>query len=188
MAERVRQCPRGKRTRVLRHLYFTSGRHYWEVLVERVADPRTVFVGVAPSEKFETGATEQTVGYAATGEILHSGEEVCRAQAFAVGDTVGVYLDMNAQQVAFFLNDEAQLDPSEGDQVTTAGGEHGERTDGPLMNGDPDLEMKAPVCAVDARRVAWYSFHSRAMFAAVGCSSRADSLAVVGADVPDGYR
>jgi len=105
---------------VLRHLYFTSGRHYWEVLVERVADPRGVVVGVAPSE---FGDIDDTVGYAATGVILHSGDEVCRAKAYAAGDTVGVFLDMNAQQVAFFLNDEAQLDPREVEGERTAGGQ-----------------------------------------------------------------
>ncbi|KAI9983306.1 hypothetical protein PInf_007261 [Phytophthora infestans] len=97
-----------------------------------MADPRGVMVGVAPFEAFEAGATEETVGYAATGVILHSGEEVCRAQSFAAGDTVGVYLDMNSQQVAFFLNDEAQ--PGEywrwhcrpGDESTSVCGERQE--------------------------------------------------------------
>lgn len=174
---------------MLRHLYFTSGRHYWEVLVERMADPRDAVVGVAPSEAFETA--EETVGYAATGVILHSGVEVCRAQAFAVGDTVGVYLDMNTHEVAFFLNDEAQLDPREAEEEVTA--DDGETTHSRVGNGvgagaEPDLEMKAPAYAVDTRRVSWYSFQARTMFAAIGVSSNADSLVVVGSELPDGYR
>lgn len=180
---------------MLRHLYFTSGRHYWEVLVERMADPRGVVVGVAPSDALETGTQEEAVGYAATGVIFHSGEEVCRAQAFAVGDTVGVYLDMNTRQVAFFLNDEAQLDPrQEAEQETTAGGrDAGDDALSRVGNGvagaaDPDLEMKTPTYSVDARRISWYSFRARSMFAALGVSSGADSLVVVGSEVPDGYR
>ncbi|KAG6602877.1 E3 ubiquitin-protein ligase TRIM9 isoform X2 [Phytophthora cinnamomi] len=188
------QASRCKRTRVLRHLYFTSGRHYWEVLVERMADPRDVVVGVAPTDAFEAGEAEEAVGYAATGVILHSGEEVCRAQAFAVGDTVGVYLDMNTRQVAFFLNDEAQLDPrrDERGQETTAGGrEAGEDTrvgNGVGTAAGQDLEWKMPAYSVEARRISWYSFRARAVFAALGVSSSADSLVVVGSEVPDGYR
>ncbi|KAE9249865.1 hypothetical protein PF004_g3203 [Phytophthora fragariae] len=188
MAARSWQSSHCKRTRVLRHLYFTSGRHYWEVLVERMADPRGVVVGVAPSDAFETGAAEEAVGYAATGVILHSGEEVCRAQAFAVGDTVGVYLDMNTRQVAFFLNDEAQVEDTRqvGDQEIAAG-----RVDNGVGVGaatDSDLETKAPGYSVDARRVSWYSFRARTMFAALGVYSGTDSLVVVGSEVPDGYR
>jgi hypothetical protein len=168
---------------VLRHLYFTSGRHYWEVLVERVADPRGVVVGVAPSE---FGDIDDTVGYAATGVILHSGDEVCRAKAYAAGDTVGVFLDMNAQQVAFFLNDEAQLDPREVEGERTAGGQEAGETVG---NGvDLELEMKAPAFKVCARRVSWYSFRARTVFASIGASSNADSLVAVGGELPDGYR
>ncbi|CAH0489948.1 unnamed protein product [Peronospora farinosa] len=173
---------------VLRHFYFTSGHHYWEVLVERMLDPRGVVVGVAPSEAVETGVTEEAVGYAATGVILHSGVEVCRAQAFAVGDTVGVYLDMNRHEVAFFLNDEAQLDPRETDEVTVDEGEtaHGRVVGAGLEEGM--LEMKAPAYAANTRRVSWYSFRSRTVFAAIALSSEADNLVIVRSDVPVGYR
>ncbi|OWZ19800.1 hypothetical protein PHMEG_0005898 [Phytophthora megakarya] len=166
----VRSCQR-----VLRHLYFTSGRHYWEVLVERMADPRSVVVGVVASESFEAGAAEEAVGYAATGVILHSGVEASRAQAFAVGDTVGVYLDMNTQQVAFFLNDEAQ---SSGDEAET----EGETIANGFVAG---VEMKT---SVNTRRVSWYSFRARTVFAAIGVSCNRDSLIVVGAEQPDAYR
>ena len=82
-------------------------------------DPRGVVVGVASSEAFETGASEDAVGYVATGFIVNSGVEICRAQAFDVGDTVGVYLDMNAREVAFFRNDEVQhgLREAEGEET-----------------------------------------------------------------------
>ncbi|CAI5738818.1 unnamed protein product [Peronospora destructor] len=173
---------------VLRHFYFTSGHHYLEVLVERMADPRGVVVGVAQSEAFETGAAEEAVGYAATGVILHSGVEVCRAQAFGAGDTVGVYLDMNRQEVAFFLNDEAQLDPREADEVIADEGEtaHGRVVEVGLEEGI--LEKKAPAYAANTRRVSWYSFRSRSVFAAVEFSSEADNLVIVRSDMPVGYR
>ncbi|ETI54692.1 hypothetical protein, variant 2 [Phytophthora nicotianae CJ01A1] len=172
-----------KRTRVLRHLFFTSGRHYWEVLVERMVDPQGVMVGVAPSEAFEAGVTEEAVGYAATGVILHSGVEVCRAQSFAAGDTVGVYLDMNTQQVAFFLNDEAQPNEVEAEMATQDG--ETAHSDGTV---EPDLEMKAPAYATSTRRISWYSFRARTMFAAIGVSSNADSLVMVGSELPNDYR
>ncbi|KAF4038451.1 Spla/ryanodine receptor domain-containing protein [Phytophthora infestans] len=183
MAVRSCQSSHCKRTRVLRHLFFTSGHHYWEVLVERMADPRGVMVGVAPFEAFEAGATEETVGYAATGVILHSGEEVCRAQSFAAGDTVGVYLDMNSQQVAFFLNDEAQPGEVEVESAT----EDSEATHS-IGDGIADLEMKAPAYAASARRISWLSIRARTMFAAIRVSSNVDSLVVVRSELPDDYR
>ncbi|GMF19690.1 unnamed protein product [Phytophthora fragariaefolia] len=152
-----------------------------------MADPRGVVVGVAPSDAFEAGAAREAVGYAATGVILHSGVEVCRAQAFAVGDTVGVYLDMNTQQVAFFLNDEAQVQPREDGGQGTAAGES-EIRNGVTAAFGPGLEMKSSAYLVEAARVSWYSFRARAMFAALGVSSATDSLVVVGSEVPDGYR
>ncbi|KAL3658817.1 hypothetical protein V7S43_016185 [Phytophthora oleae] len=176
----VRSCRSFGCKRVLRHLYFTSGRHYWEVLVERMTDPCGVMVGVAPSEAFEDGDSSEAVGYAATGVILHSGVEVCRAQAFAAGDTVGVYLDMNRKKVAFFLNDEAQLDQSQVEEVAVE--------DGNANAVEPELETKTPAYAADTRRISWYSFSPRSMFAVTGVSSNADSLVVVGSELPDGYR
>ncbi|RLN60047.1 hypothetical protein BBJ29_003619 [Phytophthora kernoviae] len=192
MAARSCQPSSSKRTRVLRHLFFTSGRHYWEVLVERMADPRDVVVGVTLSEAFErSGAAAQVVGYAATGVIRRSGVDVCRAQAYAVGDTVGVYLDMNTQQVAFFLNDEAQLD-QRADNLETR--DHNTEERGYSCNGGDDghemgMEMKPPVHAVETklRGVTWYSFRSRAMFAALETSADTDRLIVIGAELPDGY-
>ncbi|KAG7395423.1 hypothetical protein PHYBOEH_003749 [Phytophthora boehmeriae] len=171
-------------SRVLRHLYFTSGRHYWEVLVERVADPLGVVVGVAPSESIDTSdAIAQVIGYAATGVIRHSGVDVCRAQAYAVGDTVGVYLDMNAKQVAFFLNDEAQPQQRSDDRETL---EEEERTCSYCGGYDMDLETKPPV-GTELRAATWFSFRSRAVFAALETSTDADKLVVVGAELPGGY-
>ncbi|KAF1786632.1 Concanavalin A-like lectin/glucanase domain [Phytophthora cactorum] len=157
--------------------FFTSGRHYWEVLVECMGDPRGVMVGVVPSEAFEAGATVEAVGYAATGVILHSGVEVY---------TVGVYLDMNTQQVAFFLNDEAQPREVEA-EVAAQDGETTHSNDDCTVV-EPELEMKAPAYAVTTRRVSWYSFRARTVFAAIGVSSNADSFVVVGSELPAGYR
>lgn len=158
---------------MLRHLYFTSGRHYWEVMVERVVDPRGIVVGVAASEN-----VEEAVGYAATGVISQRGAEVCRASAYAVGDTVGVYLDMNTQQVAFFLNDKAQLGPPDRQQLVE---------EAARLNGGLELETKPPAHVVD-KSMTWFSFRARAMFATIGVSSAVDSFVVVGAEPPDGYR
>ncbi|POM77696.1 Zinc ion binding protein [Phytophthora palmivora] len=179
-----------KRTRVLRHLYFTSGRHYWEVLVERMADPRGVIVGVTPSEAFETGDMDEAVGYAATGVILHSGEEVSSAQGYAVGDTVGVFLDMNTQQVAFFLNDEAQINEVENTRRVSwysfrARTVFAACVGNGVVGANSRLETKE---VENTRRVSWYSFRARTVFAAIGTSSNADKLIVVGAEAPDGYR
>ncbi|GMF19941.1 unnamed protein product [Phytophthora lilii] len=100
---------------------------------------------------------------------------------------------MNTHQVAFFLNDEAQLDPREAGAEMTAGDHVGETTHFRVENGGNagvglELETKRPEYVVDTRRVSWHSFRARTAFAAVGVSSKADSLVVVGSELPDGYR
>ncbi|RLN93803.1 hypothetical protein BBJ28_00001233 [Nothophytophthora sp. Chile5] len=155
-----------------------------------MADQQGVVVGIAPSE---TGTVETGVGYAATGLLLCNGVEVCRAQSFAEGDVIGVYLDMNKQQVAFFREDEAQLDPDTErvEPVAAAGGTDASQSqEADRMNAGLELELetKAPVNAVQSKSIAWLSFQARAVFAAVTLSSNEDRLVVYDAELPEGYR
>ncbi|CAH0476277.1 unnamed protein product [Peronospora belbahrii] len=159
-------------------------------IANRLLPRKCKYYDISPSEAFEIGAIEEAVGYAATGFILHSGLEICRVQSFAAGDTVGVYLDMNTHEVAFFLNDEALLDPREtdDDDVTI---DYGETAPGRVVGAgiaQEVVEMKAPAYAVNTRRVSWFSFQSRTVFATIKFSSKADNFVVMGSDVPTGYR
>uniref|UniRef100_A0AAV1UYN7 B30.2/SPRY domain-containing protein n=1 Tax=Peronospora matthiolae TaxID=2874970 RepID=A0AAV1UYN7_9STRA len=145
-----------KQRHVLQHFYFTRGCHYWEVIVERMDDLRGVVVGVASSETFETGASEDVGGDVATDFIVNSGVEICTAHAIDGGDTVGVYLDVSAREVAFFRNDEAQHSLREAEGEETVNDET--EVSRVVAAGDEARELRTNRTFVSTKRISWHSF------------------------------
>lgn len=178
-----RKRHRRRQHRAFRHLYFTSGRHYLEVLIERMGGQSGVIVGVAPaSRQFESGGFlgpdgMGTIGYCANGEIVSDGERVGRAEPFREGDIIGVFVDMNSLVVGFYLNDQAQT------QIPTAWlADDDDNTSVSNGNGTEMEELKSS--QEEERSVVKLSLRHRALVAAVSLSPGTDKVVVYVSDVP----
>ncbi len=109
-----------KYNQLFKHIFFTSGRHFYEVEIEKMSEKKTIVIGVSPSENFE-GETLNgplsswiagAMGYCANGALVVDGKEVAQVKPYEEGDFVGVYLDMNQKIIRFFLNGEEQQQES----------------------------------------------------------------------------
>lgn len=99
------------RLRVLRELHVSSGAHYWEVFVERLASAGGVVVGLVAAPLAPEAAAlcgRGSVGYCSSGAVLKDGRGVLSAEAYEEGDTVGVFVDMNVGRAEFYRNEAAQ--------------------------------------------------------------------------------
>ncbi|GLE01163.1 hypothetical protein PINS_up009993 [Pythium insidiosum] len=163
-----------KAHRLVKHLFFTSGKHYWEVFVSRMGKSGAVIIGAAPGEEFESETlnapwsawTTGAIGYAATGAIIKNGIEVGRAAPFGEGDVVSVLLDMNKRVARFFLNGH--------EQIVSLPDDH-----------RPRMEQDSGG-AVDpsTRTLKLCSFTQPAMFAAVTFSPDSDELDIYSMHAP----
>ncbi|KAJ0411377.1 hypothetical protein ATCC90586_004363 [Pythium insidiosum] len=163
-----------KAHRLVKHLFFTSGKHYWEVYISRMSKSSAIVIGAAPGEEFESDTlnapwnawTAGAIGYAATGAIIKNGIEVGRASPYGEGDVVSVLLDMNKRVARFFLNGH--------EQTVTLPAAHRARVE------QDESSALTPSC--HTRKVC--SFTQPAMFAAVTFSPDSDELDIYSSHPP----
>ncbi|DBA00654.1 TPA: hypothetical protein N0F65_003583 [Lagenidium giganteum] len=164
---------------VFKNFFFTSGCHYWEVLIVRTSRSSRIVVGVVPNEDFDGetlhGPAVSWVNgafwYCANGTVMKNGVEVAQVSPFGEGDCVGVYVDMNSQQMSFFLNGEEQQPCSADNRCEPAGSE----------------VMVNPAKQVDLKNRSWKSIHNKyALFAAITFSPATDEVDIYSAHAPIG--